>query len=87
MTFVRSFRASLTIAVLWSLLWLPVGVAVGIYGSLHGAGGWQSTRTEAALSITALWVLWGGVSGLAFALIVVAVGRRGARVITSVSGI
>jgi hypothetical protein len=70
-------RATLTIAVLWAVVWLPIGLALAAFASARPAepGDVLFRPVSFPLFLT-VWTAWGAVSGAAFALVLALAERR-----------
>jgi hypothetical protein len=73
----RVVRAVLGIALMWALVWLPIGVAVALYAasSPPQPSDFISRPVSFPVFLT-VWTVWGGLSGAAFALILKFTERR-----------
>jgi hypothetical protein len=70
----RKVRAALVISVLWVLCWVPFGLALEhvVWRIVLGPDPWIDSPF---MSVT-VWVIWGALSGLCFAM-VLGLGERG----------
>jgi hypothetical protein len=75
----RHLRAALSIGLLWALAWLPVGAGVALYaGSGPPQPGDLLFRPVAVGPFLSAWTVWGGLSGVGFAVVLgIAERRRG----------
>jgi len=73
----RRLRATLSIALIWALVWLPMGLALALYADSRPAQPSDviSRPVSIPLFVTA-WTAWGAVSGAAFALVLAVTERR-----------
>ncbi len=76
-TGLRRFRAALSVGIFWGLAWLPIGAALAFYASLSPPrpSDLLYRPVDFRVFLTA-WTIWGGLSGLVFALILGAAERR-----------
>lgn len=74
----RRLRASLGIALVWGLAWLPIGFAVALYASASPSHPSNVVARPVSLpAFVSAWTVWGVLSGAAFALILGLTERRG----------
>jgi hypothetical protein len=67
---IRLVRAALVIGLVWSLAWLPIGIAVALSAaSAPPQPGDLLHRPVEFRAFLTVWTLWGGISGVGFALI------------------
>jgi len=73
----RQIRALLAIAVIWALIWLPIGLGLALYADSRPPQPSDVVRrpVSIALFVTA-WTAWGWISGAVFALILGFAERR-----------
>jgi hypothetical protein len=73
----RRFRAALSIALFWALVWLPLGVALGLYAGSRPPQPYDVLgRPVALLNFVTAWTMWGALSGGVFAVVLAAAERR-----------
>lgn len=73
----RTLRAALAIAAIWAAVWMPMGLALALYaGSRPPRPSDVISRPVTVPLFVALWTVWGGISGMVFALIVGLAERR-----------
>ena len=73
----RRLRAAGTIAVMWALVWLPIGLALALYAARHPPD--PSNVIARPVDVpwfVAAWTLWGAVSGGVFAVLLALAERR-----------
>lgn len=73
----RRLRATLTIALLWALVWLPIGLALALYaGSRSPQPSHVISRPVSIPLFVTAWTVWGALSGAAFAVVLALTERR-----------
>ena len=73
----RRLRAALSIAVIWALVWLPIGLALALYADSRPPQPSDviSRPVSIPFFVTA-WTAWGALSGAAFTLVLGFAERR-----------
>ena len=73
----RRLRAAFSIAVLWALVWVPVGLALAFFAAASPPRPSDLiSRPVAVPQFLAVWTLWGAFSGATFALVLAVAERR-----------
>ena len=78
MRVLKRIRAILLVAVIWGLVWLPVGLAEGSYRHLRQSPYHAYSLRDNLSSALVAWVVLGALSGASFAVIL-AIGERGSQ--------
>jgi hypothetical protein len=73
----RRLRAALSIALLWALGWLPIGLVLALFADSRGPQPSDVISRPVAVPLfVAAWTVWGALSGGAFALVLAVSERR-----------
>jgi hypothetical protein len=76
-TMIRQLRAAVAIGAIWAVTWVPLGALVGLYAAASPPQPDDFLYRPVAFPTFLLaWTIWGGLSGVGFALILGAVERR-----------
>jgi hypothetical protein len=81
MNLLRRLRAIVSTAILWTLVWIPVGLVFGMYRYLthpHGGHGFDERDVGLGVIWSTAWPfgIWGAISGALYAIILSLAERR-----------
>lgn len=73
----RKLRAALVIAGIWAIVWMPMGFALALYAGSRSPQPTDVIARPVSLPLfVSVWTMWGGASGVLFALILGLAERR-----------